>query len=257
MKKLSLILAALLVVGCFAFAACNKTEEPAESSAATSAESNADTSAATSTETSTEASAETSAEASAETSTEASAETSTEASAETSTDIDVSGVDGEAGTNVALNKTYTGAEPSAAGGYTASLTDGAASAEPLFDNSWFAYYHNMDATDKSLINIEDGMGIIVIDLGESYSNIAKVRVHVWPSNAAGLVAPDKITAYGSNDGSSFAELGEVALPESADPAWAELSLSDVATARYIKVAIDIADMGGVWTFLNEIEVILG
>ncbi len=255
MKKLSFVLAILLVVCCFAFAACNKTEEPAESSAATSTTSTTSTtSAADSTDTSTAASDDTSAEAS----TETSDEISTEASADTSEPSleDVSGVTGEAGTNVALNKDYTG-DPSKAGNYTASLTDGAASAEQNFDNSWFAFYHNWDASDKTLLNVTDGVGTIVIDLGESYSNIEKIRVHLWPSNPAGLVAPDSITASGSNDGSSFATLGQLTIPDASAPVWAEMVLSELATSRYIKIDVDVADYGGVWTFLNEIEVILG
>lgn len=239
MKKLSIVLALILVVGCFAFAACSDSGDA--SSAAESSKTESTASEATSEATSEAASDVTSEEASDVTSEEAVSDTSVE------------GSEGKTGENVALNKTYTGAEPSSAGSYTAQLTDGVAGDATSYDNTWFAFYYNPQAQDQSMINVKDGVGTIIIDLGESYSNIAKVRVHVWSANASGIIAAKSITASCSNSGDGYTSLGDVVIPEGDAPAWAELTVSG-ATGRYIKIEVTV---GGVWTFLNEVEVVLG
>ncbi|MBO5767254.1 MAG: discoidin domain-containing protein [Clostridia bacterium] len=257
MKKLSLILALVLVLTCGVLAACgDKTEESsaAESVAESAAESKAESSAAA-TESS-EAATEESSEAATESS-EAATEESSEAEESTpSEEIPEGTAPSELkGKNVALNKSYTGGDPAittgdgTACGYTANLTDGQASMVSAYDGTWFALWCNKNSSLPSN-NAPDGVGTIIVDLGKSTKDINAIRVNLYQANTSGIGAPESIVAYVSEDNTNWTAVGTLVLPETTDPAWAEIAV-DNATAQYVKLVITLTDT---WCFLNEIEV---
>jgi len=150
--------------------------------------------------------------------------------------------------NIALNKSYTGAEPSSAGTkYSANLTDGQASEAIAYDANWFGFYYNKDAAGA---NAPNGIGEVIIDLGKVYNGINDVKVHVWNHNASGIVAAKSITASFSKDGVTYGKGVDVPVPTGNNPAWATAEIDNVS-ARYVKIQIETQ---GTWTFLNEIEV---
>jgi len=169
---------------------------------------------------------------------------------DTSSDAPGTAVDNPTGTNVALNKPYTGGDVAIAHPtFSANLTDGKKSNVGAYDSSWFGFWYNKDATVPSN-NCPDGVGTVVIDLGEITDNLNAVRVHMWGCNASGIMAPESIVAYVSEDGTDYTELGSLVLPEGDDPAWASLALDNVS-AQYVKLVFTAT---GTWTFINEIEV---
>ncbi|MBQ4317264.1 MAG: discoidin domain-containing protein, partial [Clostridia bacterium] len=155
------------------------------------------------------------------------------------------------GENVALNKTYTGAETSSAGSgsYSAKLTDGIVSAEMSLGSNWFGLYYNKGAA-SSAINAPNGVGNITVDLDEVVHGITNVRVHVWNNNSAGIMAAKNIKLLASKDGETYTEVGSLAIPDGTYPDWAYIKTDNIS-ARYIRLAVETQ---GTWTFLNEIEV---
>jgi len=155
------------------------------------------------------------------------------------------------GTNVALDKPYTGGDVVAATStYSANLTDGKASEYGAYDSSWFSFWYYEDATST---NAPDGIGTIVIDLLEVVDKITDVRVNVWNCNASGIATAKSITAYISKDDVSYTKLGKLDIPDGDDPDWATLNVNN-ASARYVRIVVETR---GTFTFLNEIEVIVG
>ncbi len=153
------------------------------------------------------------------------------------------------GENVALGKTYTGADVSGAGSYSAKLTDGIISSEMAYNSNWFGYYYNKGAA-ASNINAPDGVGTVSIDLEAVVDGITDVRVHVWNHNSSGIMAAKSIKLLTSDDGDAYTEIGELAIPTGTYPDWATIK-TDSISARYIRLAVETQ---GTWTFLNEIEV---
>lgn len=247
MKKLSLLLALILVLTCGVLAACGDETETS-STAPESSEAKTESSALAE-------------EASSEADVEASSETE-DASSEAPDDDSSAPAQGEVpdelkGTNVALNKSYTGGDPAitSAGGapcqYSANLTDGVAGTDgKAYDSTWFALWYNATSTLASN-NAPDGIGTIVIDLGAKTDGINAVRVHVNNANTSGICAAESIVAYVSDDNSSWTELGALVIPEGDDPDWAALAV-DNASGQYVKIVIDMGPDS--WCFLNEIEV---
>ncbi|MBO5869662.1 MAG: hypothetical protein J6Q89_02825, partial [Clostridia bacterium] len=157
-----------------------------------------------------------------------------------------------AGVNVALHKPYSGGEEATAQpGYNANLTDGIATNIGSYDSNWFGFYYNAGAATPSN-NAPNGVGSVVIDLGANTYDINTIRVNVFNCNNSGIVAPERIVAYISTDGSHFTELGNLTLPEGNDPSWAYIAVNNLS-ARYVKLVVDMGE-GGSWCFINEIEV---
>ncbi|MBQ4317317.1 MAG: hypothetical protein IJC20_03620, partial [Clostridia bacterium] len=174
-----------------------------------------------------------------------------------SSDVESSDVDVPAeSVNVALNKSYTGGEIALVGGtptiYSANLTDGIASSEGAYDNSWFGLYYNSKSTEASN-NCPDGVGTIIIDLEEVVNGITEIKVNTWNHNASGIAAASSITAYVSDDNETYEEVGALAIPEGDDPAWATLRTDNIS-AKFVKLVFVVSDT---WTFINEIEVWAG
>ena len=243
MKKLSFILALVLVLTCGVLAACN--EESVESSAPAEESGEATVESSASTEESTEESTEVSAEASEEASEE---ETKDESKPSTT-----------AGANVAKDKTYVISGSGKPGGqYTANLTDGVAGDDVhKYDDTWFAFYANQTA-DPSLLNVDaESKGYIIIDLGEK-KDLSKIRVHCGNNMDSGVPSPAWMDCKVSDtdDLGSFTYVCEVPRMDSqkteyANGAfWTEADLSGFS-GRYVMLNVTV---NGTWCWINEIEV---
>ncbi|MBQ1206792.1 MAG: discoidin domain-containing protein [Clostridia bacterium] len=259
MKKLSLMLAFVLVFACVLVACNDETETSstpeAESSVAATESSEA------AKEESSEAAIEESSEAEVEESSEAEVEESSEPEEVSEPDED----DGEnvepgeaikvEGTNVALNAKCTVSGTGVGhGNYTASLTDGQANNAMAYDNTWFAFYCN--GADPTVLNAPDKQGYVIIDLGAE-KDINAIRINFANNTGAGVCSAEKVTVSFSNDGESFEKAGRMPLylATAEDTTndnkvyWSELEVE--GTARYVKVDITLI---GTFVFLNEIEV---
>ena len=257
MKKLSIMLALLLVLS-LALVACGGEEEAsstpeAESSVAATESSEAATESSEATTESSDAATEESSEAVVEDSSEPEAETS-------EPEDDGENVEpGEAisveGTNVALNAKYTISGTGVGRDkYNAPLTDGQANSVMAYDNTWFAFYCN--GNDPTILNAPDKQGYVIIDLGAEKS-INAIRINFANNTGAGISSAEKVIVSFSNDGESFEKAGRMPLyiatkedtTNDNKVYWSELEVE--GTARYVKVDITLIDT---FVFLNEIEV---
>ena len=244
MKKLSLMLAFVLVFALVLVACGDETETsstPATESSAATTESSA-------------AATEESSEAAVEESSEAAVEESSEPEEDTP-NVEPGDAITTEGTNVALNASYTISGTGVGHGqYTANLTDGQANGAMAYDNSWFAFYCN--GTDNSILNAPDKQGYVIIDLGAE-KDINAIRINFANNTGAGICSPEKVTVSFSNDGTTFEKAGRMPLyiATAEDTThdnkvyWSELEVE--GTARYVKVDITLI---GTFVFLNEIEV---
>ena len=244
MKKLSLMLAFVLVFALVLVACGDETETsstPATESSVATTESSA-------------AATEESSEAAVEESSEAAVEESSEPEEDTP-NVEPGDAITTEGTNVALNASYTISGTGVGHGqYTANLTDGQANGAMAYDNSWFAFYCN--GTDNSILNAPDKQGYVIIDLG-SEKNVNAIRINFANNTGAGICSPEKVTVSFSNDGTTFEKAGRMPLyiATAEDTThdnkvyWSELEVE--GTARYVKVDITLI---GTFVFLNEIEV---
>ena len=264
MKKLSLMLALVLVLTCVLVACGDETETsstPAtESSVAATESSEAATESSEAATESSEAATEESSEAATEESSEAATESSepeevSEPEEDTTPNVEPGDPITTEGTNVALNKSYTISGTGVGRDiYTAPLTDGQANSVMAYDGTWFAFYCN--GTDTSILNAPDKQGYVIIDLGAE-KDINAIRINFANNTGAGICSPEKVTVSFSNDGTTFEKAGRMPLYiASADDTthdnkvyWSELEVE--GTARYVKV--DITPIG-TFVFLNEIEV---
>ncbi|MBQ3229740.1 MAG: discoidin domain-containing protein [Clostridia bacterium] len=272
MKKLSLILAFVLVFACTVLAACNDetdTSSTADSSAVVEssvAESAADTS--SEAEASSEADVSSEAESSEAESSEVVEDSSEAESSEVvdeSSEPEISNAPVGDGANLVAGKTYTvtgcgtgyinesGQWPSK---YDGNLTDGVANDELVFglDNKWFGFYNN-DSAAANLVNAPGGVGSVTFDLGKK-TDISGVRVHLGNHHGNGVPSPKAVTVYISDNGSDFTEYGTLETKNSEDAAnavlayWSEVGGS--ASAKFVKIEFQL---NGVFAFLDEVEVI--
>lgn len=155
------------------------------------------------------------------------------------------------GTNVALGKEYTlsGLLGNGYGNYTARLTDGKATTTLTYDNNWFSFFNNSALTPEEL-NVENGLGYAIIDLGEKTS-IEGVRAHICNGGTAGINAPYYAKVYVSDDGENFTLAAELTIASDASAIyWTGASL-DGESARYVKFEFK---PNGLFVFINELEV---
>ncbi len=254
MKKISLILALILILTCTVFAACTEsTENKAdESENASEVSEKGDNSKEESSKPEEEPSKpETSAP-----------ETSTP---DTETSTPALEITGE---NIAIGKTYTVSGTNA--GYTdlesdwgaiiynANLTDGIAHEELTFGdtNNWFGLYYSDDPAFAHNVNAPQGTGTIIIDLQDEAA-VKGVKIHFGNFFDNAVVAPRLVNLSLSTNGEAFDYVGSfeiketgVGSPNNILSYWSELPVDSV-NARYVKITVT---QGGVFTFLNEIEV---
>ena len=250
MKKLSFILALMLVLTCAVLAACGGDED---TSSAASSEASSE---AASSEVSSEAAS--SEDASSEASSE---EVSSEDSSTESSDAPVVDAGDE---NIAAGVSYTACEQYKQGGADVnwgwsdtapyaypdengnSLTDGKKPADDADYQAvewagWTGAHPNYAA---------DGYIWMTLDLGET-KDIAKVNV--WYGTQVlgnGIGAPQTIEALVSDDGETWTALND-AMPANSDAVLNEcVSLEGAASGRFVQIRIFTAG----WVFLSEIEV---
>ncbi len=242
MRKISLVLALILVLTCGVFAACG--DESAESSAP-----------ATSEEASKPASDDK------DDSSEAPADDSSAPADESSA---APAPEVNAGTeNLAAGKTYTSSEQYKQGGAEVNwgwddnapyaypdtdgkeLTDGLKPADgaDMFVDEWAAW------TGQHPKFAEEGIKI-TIDLGE-VKDIAKVDIwHGTQFLGNGVVAPAGIEVLVSEDGTTFTSMGSVTPEDSATVNSLCASVTGEASGRYVQINVN----SGNWAFFSEIEV---
>ena len=248
MKKLSFILALVLVLSCVLVACGDETE--ASSTPETESSVAADASSEAATEESSEAATEESSEAAVEESSEAATEESSEAEeSETGTIV--------TGGNVAAGRPYTISGNGKPGGsYTANLTDGVAGEDvSAYDDTWFAFYSH-PTMDPSNLNAPEGKGYVIIDLGEK-KDLTKVRIHCGNQAPSGVNSPlwFDVKISDSADVDSFEYVAEVPVKDSAEAGnatlayWAEVDIN--TSGRYVMISVQA---NGTWTWINEIEI---
>ncbi len=248
MKKLSLILALVLVLSCVLVACGDETE--ASSTPETESSVAADVSSEAATEESSEAATEESSEAATEESSEAATEESSEAEeSETGTIV--------TGGNVAAGRPYTISGNGKPGGnYTANLTDGVAGDDvSAYNDTWFAFYSH-PTMDPSNLNAPEGKGYVIIDLGEK-KDLTKVRIHCGNQAPSGVNSPlwFDVKISDSADVDSFEYVAEVPVKDSAEAGnatlayWAEVDIN--TSGRYVMISVQA---NGTWTWINEIEI---
>lgn len=254
MKKLAILLC-LVMVFAAVLSACGEsgTESKADSSAASEAASEA------ANESKDSASSEAEAEQSAEDPASSEAEAEQSEPAEQSEEAPVTPGDGE---NIALSKAYTisgcGKGYTTADGatvYNADLTDGVAHDVLTYGNTnnWFGFYNSATA-DASVVSAPGGIGTAIIDLGASAA-FKKVRIHVCTPGNAGIGTPTLIEVDASDDGNGFTDFGSTSdFDESNGNNGYWVEITGEGTGRYVRVTVSM-DPGGVFMFLNEIEVI--
>lgn len=249
MKKLSFILALVLVLTCGVLAACGDETTETSSEAAESVESKTESS---------EAAVESS-EADESAPAESSGESVDESIDESAPAEDSSAVTTVAGDNAAAGKTYTISGNGKPGEqYTAGLTDGVAGEDTgAYDATWFAFYANQSA-DPAKLNTVDSMGYIIIDLGE-VKNLSKIRVHCGNNKDSGVPSPawmDCKVADDASDPNAFTFMAELPTKDHNEAGnetlayWSEVDVSGFS-GRYVQINVKV---NGTWCWINEIEV---
>ncbi len=96
---------------------------------------------------------------------------------------------------------------------------------------------------------------IIIDLGTSYETLYDFKVGFFYSEAVGINYVSKVTVLLSHDGISYTKFGEMDVPEAKDghSHVAELRRDEYITARYIQFQVEKPSGG--YMFLDEVEVI--
>ncbi len=249
MKKLSLLLALLMVFTCCALASCSEEE----TSSAPEASSTAPATSSTAPESS-EAAPESSEEAP-----ESSEEVSTEPEYVKNPDA----ISTE-GNNVAAGKEYTISEQFRMGGADVGwgwdenaapsypdegfeLTDGVIPPASYQDAGWMAFNQSTPA------QTERGYAYVQFDLGQSYE-ISEVTIHSLKQTEPGITCPRNIEILVSEDGENWYSASVLELTAELD------GLEDTAvhaftaemdvTGRYVEIRV----ISHTWGFLGEIEI---
>ncbi len=153
------------------------------------------------------------------------------------------------GDNLAFEKSYTVSGSGVGfGDYQANLTDGNHYANASYDTNWFALYYSKDA-NEDVINSPNGVGEIIIDLGDVYS-VNAINANLINISQASVATPTSVKAYISVDGTSYSSVGDMPITNSEPYAyWSFLEAN--GNARYVKLEFALSD---VFAFVNEIEV---
>ncbi|MBE6692843.1 MAG: hypothetical protein E7586_05950 [Ruminococcaceae bacterium] len=134
--------------------------------------------------------------------------------------------------------------------YNAKLTDGVAATELAYDNTWSAFCSS-GPDDDGETNVIDGKGTVIIDLGAA-KKVSGVKTNIFLGSESGIVAPTAIVVSTSADGVTFSNPVSLTIPTTGLVGWAEGGFEAV-DAQFVKVEYTVST-GGVFTFLNEVEV---
>ncbi len=158
-------------------------------------------------------------------------------------------IDGDLGENLAYQKPYT-VSGSGVGydKYTADLTDGLHYENIAYDDNWFAFYYSEGAT-ADRINAPDGVGSVIIDLGDVYS-LNAINAHFINIQHASVAETEAVNVYISKDGETYESVGLMQTTDAEPNAyWSFLNIE--GDARYVKLELELGDL---FAFINEIEV---
>ena len=158
--------------------------------------------------------------------------------------------------NIALNKTYTGANvaeaPSLNGVYyTANLTDGVAS--DVIDTTngrhhWFGYHKTLNHQTA-----EDGSpyGQFTVDLNDNY-RLDQFKMHVGSKEFG---TPSYVDVYVSSDNAKWTYAGSPSNIDynAANAYWVDLKLDEAVEGRYVRFNFGFVDPY-YWVFVNEVEI---
>ena len=162
--------------------------------------------------------------------------------------------------NIALNKTYTGAEVALAGSlnnyyYDAKLTDGIAADfidAPTWATGregWFGYHRTLNV-ENTADNVPYGQ--LTIDLGDVYS-LDEFKVHLGSKDFGTAAFVD---VYVSSDGTNWSNyVGSPSdlNPDATSAYWATLKLNEAVEGRYVRMCFGF-NTGIYWVMLNEVEI---
>ena len=251
MKKLSLLLALLLVVSCFVLASCGEEEESSVTETSSTATSSA--------ESKEESKAESSEAASSE------EESSEEESKEPEYTKNPDALATE-GNNVAAGKTYEISEQFRAGGADVGwgwdenapisypdnnyeLTDGYV---PTGDDKYSADCW-MALTQNTPSQTERGYGYIKIDLGEIYE-ISSVSLACLKDSGTGIACPRNVEIMISEDGENWYSATNLDFTSELD-GMDDLTVHNISaevdvTARYVEIRL----ISYGWVFMGELEI---
>ena len=250
MRKISLLLALLMVATCCMLASCGEEEtssapEVSSQAPATSSEAPA---------TSSEAEVESSEEAP-----ESSEEVSTEPEYEKNPDA----IPTE-GANVAAGKEYVISEQFRMGGADAGwgwdenaapsypdenfeLTDGQIPAAGYQEAGWMAFNQSTPA------QTERGYGYVQFDLGQSYE-ISEVTIHSLKETGPGITCPHTIEILVSEDNENWYSAATISMMSDLegleDNAVHALTAEMDVTGRYVEIRV----ISHTWGFMGEIEI---
>lgn len=252
MKKLSLILALLMVATCCMLASCGGDDETSSTAASSAATSSAATSSAAASSEEESSAAVSSEEASSE---EASSE---EASSEEPGFVKNPDAISTEGENVAAGKTYVVSEQyrqNSEWKYDETceivypddgveLTDGLVpdASEGYTAAGWAGFNINTPA------QTERGYAYINVDLAEIYA-FTTVDVTLYAQSDVGIGYPSTVTIAVSEDGENFVDVAVANVSVEGDGV-AVVTVECDATGRYVQVKL----AGGTWNFIGEIEV---
>lgn len=148
-----------------------------------------------------------------------------------------------------LEYTLSGLLGTGYGNYKAKLTDGKYTEALSYDSNWFSFFNNPSLPAEQL-NTENGIGYLIIDLGEE-KDLTGVRAHICNGGEAGINAPIAASVSISSDGEAFTEVAS--LPIDGDERAIYWSGADITgkSGRYVKFTFQ---PNGLFVFLNEVEV---
>ena len=95
---------------------------------------------------------------------------------------------------------------------------------------------------------------IVVDLGKTYSDLARVQVQFGKQDSWGIVLPAAVKAFGSVDGKNFTMLGTLTDTTGGTGVNHDYAVDISGEYRYIRIEITSA---GAFAFVSEVDVLCG
>ena len=122
------------------------------------------------------------------------------------------------------------------------------------ENGTVNYYYR-DTEYVGFKNENGGEITVILDLGESYSQLFTFEVSYLHETEVGIYAPAKIAFYLGEKEEDYTFLGELTPNTQRKAGVASLEMEKGLSGRFVKVVITPGN--GAWTFLDEITVLQG
>lgn len=144
--------------------------------------------------------------------------------------------------------------------YTTSITPGESYPDSYgseLTDGLFAPVTGVGYSDSKLVGYAPGIESdckIIVDLEEEMSRLYEFRVSYLAANVAGIAPPNGITVYISDNGEDWERVGRCQLPvyEGDTMQIAVLTLKRSVSARYVRFSVT---KGSAWIFLDEVMVV--